>query len=210
MEQSVEQKEKLTFSDLLRYIFRKPLEMIGSFLHKLGIKPNFLTFLGVAGVFVGAVFVALGELLWGGIIVMVMAAVDVLDGAVARAGGEPEDFGAFVDSVSDRYAELMIFGSLMWYFVEIGDYRMAVVTFVAASGSVLVSYTRARAQSLGFEAKIGIMSRAVRMMALLPTITLSVPHIGVSLVAIFANITAIQRIVHVRDQARKQKAGKND
>lgn len=210
MEQSVEGKEKLTFSDLLRYIFRKPLERIGTFLHKLGIKPNFITFLGVVGVFVGAVFVGLGELLLGGIILIVMSGVDVLDGAVARAGGEPEDFGAFVDSVSDRYSELIIFGSLMWYFVEVGNYTMAVVTFVAASGSVLVSYTRARAQSLGFEAKIGIMSRFVRLMALLPTIALSVPQIGVSLVAIFANVTAVQRIVHVRGQARKQKLEQND
>lgn len=210
MEQSVERKEKLTFSGLLRYVLRKPLQMIGSYLHKLGIKPNFITFLGVAGVFVGAVFVTLGELFWGGIIIAVMAAVDVLDGAVARAGGEPEDFGAFVDSVSDRYSELLIFGSLMWYFVELGNYTMAVVTFAAASGSVLVSYVRARAESLGFEARNGIMSRAVRMMALLPTIVLSVPHIGVSLVAIFANVTALQRIVHVRGQARKQKLEKND
>ncbi len=210
MEQSVERKEKLTFSDLLRYIIRKPVQVIGSFLYKLGIKPNFITFLGVVGIFVGAVFVSLGELLLGGIILMVMAGVDVLDGAVARAGGEPEEFGAFVDSVSDRYSDLLIFGSLMWYFVEFGNYTMAAVTFAAASGSVLVPYVRARAESLGFEAKNGIMSRAVRLMALLPTIALGVPQIGVSLVALFANLTAIQRIVNVRGQARKQKLEKND
>lgn len=208
MEHSLEREDKPTFSEQLRYIFRHPLQMIGAFLHKLGVKPNVITFIGLAGTAAGSVFVATGELVIGGVIIMVMSAVDVLDGAVARAGGEPEDFGAFVDSVSDRYSELIVFGSLLWYFVERGDYVGAVITFLAAAGSVLVSYVRARAQSLGFEAKVGILTRLERIMVIGPALIFKIPLIGVCLVAVLGNITAIQRVLHVRRQARHRKANK--
>jgi CDP-diacylglycerol--glycerol-3-phosphate 3-phosphatidyltransferase len=210
VEHSVEQEEKLTFSDRLRKIFRQPLEVLGNFFYKLGVKPNVITFTGVIGTLIGAIFVAYGKLTLGGIIIIVMSAVDVLDGAVARAGGEPEDFGAFVDSVSDRYSDLIILGSLLWYFVEIKFYLAGVVTFLAAAGSVLVSYVRARAQSLGFEAKVGIMTRAERIMVLVPTLIFKKPFIGVLIIAVFGNITALQRIAHVRKQARQRKMNRNN
>jgi CDP-diacylglycerol--glycerol-3-phosphate 3-phosphatidyltransferase len=210
VEHSVEQKEKLTFSEHLRIIFRQPLEIIGNFFYKLGVKPNVITFTGVIGTLIGAIFVAYGKLTLGGVIIMVMSAVDVLDGAVARAGGEPEEFGAFVDSVSDRYSDLMIFGSLLWYFVETESYLDGVVTFLAAAGSVLVSYVRARAQSLGFEAKVGIMTRAERIIVVVAALIFNKPFIGVLLIAVFGNITAIQRIMHVRKQAYLRKSNRNE
>jgi CDP-diacylglycerol--glycerol-3-phosphate 3-phosphatidyltransferase len=210
VEHSVKQEEKLTFSDRLRKIFRQPLEALGSFFYKLGVKPNVITFTGVIGTLIGAIFVAYGKLTLGGIIIMVMSAVDVLDGAVARAGGEPEDFGAFVDSVSDRYSDLIILGSLLWYFVEIKFYLAGVVTFLAAAGSVLVSYVRARAQSLGFEAKVGIMTRAERIMVLVPAIIFKKPFIGVLLIAVLGNVTALQRIAYVRKQAHQRKMNRKN
>jgi CDP-diacylglycerol--glycerol-3-phosphate 3-phosphatidyltransferase len=210
VEHSVEQKEKLTFSDRLRKIFRQPLEVLGNFFYNLGVKPNVITFTGVIGTLIGAIFVAYGRLTLGGIIIMVMSAVDVLDGAVARAGGEPEEFGAFVDSVSDRYSDLFILGSLLWYFVEIKFYLAGVVTFLAAAGSVLVSYVRARAQSLGFEAKVGILTRAERIMVLVPTLIFRKPFIGVLIIAVLGNITALQRIAHVRKQAQQRKINRNN
>jgi CDP-diacylglycerol--glycerol-3-phosphate 3-phosphatidyltransferase len=210
VEHSAEQKEKLTFSEHLRKIFRQPLEVLGNFFYRLGVKPNVITFTGVIGTLVGAVFVAYGKLLLGGIIIAVMSAVDVLDGAVARAGGEPEEFGAFVDSVSDRYSDLMILGSILWYFVEIESYLAGVVTFLAASGSVLVSYVRARAQSLGFEAKVGILSRAERIIVLVAALIFNKPFIGVLIIAVFGNITAFQRIAHVRKQAYQRKMNRTN
>ena len=205
MEQESKNKEKPVLSDQLRVIFKNPIEKIGIFLNNLGIKPNIITFLGVSGTFVGAAFIALGDLIVGSILIMFFGAIDVLDGAVARARGEPEKFGAFVDSVSDRYGELAIFGALMWYFVGVEEYRGAVITFLAASGSILVSYVRARAQSLGFETKVGIMSRFERMFVLAPSILFNIPLIGVSIVAVLSHITAFQRIIHVRRQARNGK-----
>jgi len=209
VEHSVEHKEKLTFSDYLRKIFRQPVEVLGNFFYKLGVKPNVLTFAGVIGTLVGAIFVALGNLPLGGVIIMIMSAVDVLDGAVARAGGELEEFGAFVDSVSDRYSDLIILGSILWYFVEAEDYLAGVVTFLAAAGSVLVSYVRARAQSLGFEAKVGILARAERIMVIVAALILNKPFIGVLIIAVLGNITAFQRIAHVKKQVYQRKANRN-
>lgn len=195
-------QEKPTLTDRLRKIFQVPIEATGDFLYRLGIKPNMMTFTGVVGTVIGAYFVAKGQLTLGGIIIMLMGPIDFLDGAVARARGEPEAFGAFVDSVSDRYIELFIYGSLLWYYFVEGEIVWAMLTFLAASGSVLVSYVRARAQSLGYEAKVGILTRVERFMVIGPTIIFRVPHIGVAIVAVLANITAVQRILHVRRQAK--------
>ena len=208
MDHSVERKEVTTFSDQLRYIFRNPLKTIGAFLHKLGVKANYVTFTGVIGTAIGSVLVAVGRLTEGGLIIFVSSVVDALDGAVARAGGESEDFGAFVDSVSDRYSELMIFGGLLWYFVEQENYAGAVITFLAAGGSLMVSYVRARAQSVGFEAKVGILTRLERFIVIGPAIVFRIPMVGVAVVAILANITAFQRIVYVRRQAHQQAENK--
>ena len=205
MEQRSNNKERPVLSDQLRVIFKKPIERFGILLNNLGIKPNIITFLGVSGTFVGAAFIALGNFLVGAILIMFFGAIDVLDGAVARARGEPEKFGAFVDSVSDRYGELAIFGALMWYFVGIEEYRGAVITFLGASGSVMVSYVRARAQSLGFDTKVGILSRFERMLVLAPSILFNIPLIGVSIVAVLSHVTALQRIIHVRRQALDRK-----
>jgi CDP-diacylglycerol--glycerol-3-phosphate 3-phosphatidyltransferase len=202
------QEESPTLTDRLRKIFQVPIEKIGEFLYRLGIKPNMMTFSGVIGTFIGAYFVAKGQLTLGGIIILAMGPIDFLDGAVARARGEPEAFGAFVDSVSDRYIELMIYGSLLWYFAVADEMVYATLTFLAAGGSVLVSYVRARAQSLGYEAKVGILTRMERFVVIGPTIIFNVPHIGVAIVAVLANVTAIQRILYVRKQA-KQTSGNN-
>lgn len=196
------QTEKPTLTDRLRKIFQVPIEATGDFLYRLGIKANMLTFTGVVGTVVGAYFVAKGQLTLGGIIIMLMGPIDFLDGAVARARGEPEAFGAFVDSVSDRYIELFIYGSLLWYYFDQDEMIWVMLTFLAACGSVLVSYVRARAQSLGYEAKVGVLTRVERFMVIGPTIIFRVPHIGVAIVALLANITAIQRIIHVRRQAK--------
>jgi len=208
VDHSVERKEVTTFSDQLRYIFRNPLKTIGAFLHKLGVKANYVTFTGVIGTAIGSVLVAVGRLTEGGLIIFVSSVVDALDGAVARAGGESEDFGAFVDSVSDRYSELMIFGGLLWYFVEHENYAGAVSSFLAAGGSIMVSYVRARAQSLGFKAKVGILTRLERIIVICPTIVFGIPMVGAAIVAILANITAFQRIAYVRRQAHQQAKNK--
>lgn len=200
-----EQKSIITFTDRLRAIFREPLQRIGAQLNRWGIKPNWLTFSGVLGTAIGAYFVSIGNLFWGGIIILAMGPIDALDGAVARARGEPEKFGAFVDSVSDRYIELFIYGGLLWFFITQDSFWGPFLTYLAASGSVLVSYTRARAQSLGYETKVGLLTRVERMVVIGPSIILGIPLVGVAIVAILANITAFQRIADVKRLAKPKK-----
>jgi CDP-diacylglycerol--glycerol-3-phosphate 3-phosphatidyltransferase len=104
--------------------------------------------------------------------------------------------------VTDRYSELLIFGGLLLYYLEVQQPLMAGVTFAAAAGSVLVSYVRARAEGLGFSAKVGVLTRVERFFVLAPSLILGYPWVGIAIIAIFANLTALQRIINVRTQAR--------
>src|SRR5690242_50174 len=144
------------------------MDAAGAFLNRTGLTPNAITLLGLAGTTVGAYFISQGKMTTGGIILFVSVLVDAFDGTMARLRGESSDFGAFVDSVSDRYAEFITFGGLLYYFVSQADYPGVMVTFAATAGSVLVSYVKARAEGLGFEAKVGILTRAERYIVLIP------------------------------------------
>jgi CDP-diacylglycerol--glycerol-3-phosphate 3-phosphatidyltransferase len=204
VEQTNQNKQKIRLSDRARVVFKGILDPIGAFFNRLGIFPNTMTLLGLAGNVVGAVLIALGHLTVGGIIVLAMGLVDTLDGTMARLRGMPSEFGAFVDSVTDRYSELVIFGGLLYYYIQKGDWISVLAIYMAASGAVLVSYVRARAASVGMDTKIGFLGRFERYLVLAPTLILRVPMVGVWIIAIFANITAIQRILDVRRQALEQ------
>jgi CDP-diacylglycerol--glycerol-3-phosphate 3-phosphatidyltransferase len=120
---------------------------------------------------------------------------------MARLRGEASDWGAFVDSVSDRYSELLVLGGLLYHFSYTDQHLLGMVTFAAAAGSVLVSYVKARAEAQSFSAKEGLLTRAERYIVLGPSLLFNVPAIGVWIVAILANVTALQRILVVRAQA---------
>lgn len=202
MEQATEEKKKLTFTDQMRVRFRGVLDPIGAFFNRIGLMPNTMTILGLLGNTIGAIFLSQGQMTYGGLIILAMGPVDALDGTMARLRGEPSEFGAFVDSVSDRYSELIIFGGLLMYYAQQGDWVSALATFLAASGSVLVSYVRARASSLGYDTKVGILTRMERYLVLAPTLVLNIPLVGLWTIAILANVTALQRIWDIRVQTR--------
>ncbi len=199
-----EQSKNLTFTDRMRVWFRGVLDPIGGFLNRLGLKPNTMTLLGLIGNTLGAYFLAQGKMTLGGLIILLMGPVDALDGTMARLRGEPGDFGAFVDSVTDRYSELIIFGGLFIYFIREDQWLAAVLAYLAAAGSVLVSYTRARAQSLGYDTKVGILTRMERYLVLAPTLVLNIPLVGVAIIALLANFTALQRIWDIRRQTHSR------
>ncbi len=202
MDESSKQ-ETITLTDALRIRFKNLLDSIGAFLNGLGITPNTLTISGLVGNLIGAYFLAIGSFMVGGLILLSMGAIDALDGTMARLRGEPSDFGAFVDSVTDRYSELVIYAGLLFYAVRDFNLTLVMLVFAATAGSILVSYIRARAQSLGYEAKGGMLTRFERFIILVPSLIFGYPWIGVALIAILANITALQRIISVRRQARK-------
>jgi CDP-diacylglycerol--glycerol-3-phosphate 3-phosphatidyltransferase len=192
---------KKTFTDFLRAAFKWVLDPVGGFLNRIGLTPNAVTLLGLAGNVVAAVFVARGQIVTGGIIMLIAWPVDALDGTMARLRGEASDWGAFVDSVSDRYAELIMLGALLYHFAMTDQPVAEVVTFAAAAGSILVSYVKARAEAQSFSAKEGLLTRAERYFVLGPSLVFGFPVIGVWIIAILANITALQRIWVVRAQA---------
>ncbi|NJC95931.1 MAG: CDP-alcohol phosphatidyltransferase family protein [Anaerolineae bacterium] len=195
---------KKTFSDYLRLWFKWVLDPLGRFFLWLGLTPNMMPMLGLLGNAVGAYFLARGEMLTGGILVALMTPIDALDGTMARLRGEASDWGAYVDSVSDRYSELIIYGGLLYYFLVTGDVRGGMLTFGAAAGSVLVSYVKARAEGLGYDAKVGLLTRAERYIVLAPSLVFNLVYVGLAILAVFANFTALQRIWYVRRHAHAQ------
>ena len=197
-------KDRRTLTEFLRDFFKWILDPVAGFLNRLGLYPNTLTLAGLFGTAIGSFFLARGDFLVAGLILLAIGPIDSLDGTMARLRGEASDFGAFVDSVTDRYSELLILGGLLAYYLIEANALLAGLVFVAAAGTVLVSYTRARAESLGFQAKLGILTRVERYVVLIPSIVLGYPQIGLAIVALLANITALQRILAVRSQARKR------
>ena len=204
MEQALKNKKKIfVLTDYLRSRFKGVVDPFAAFFNRLGLMPNTMTILGLVGNAIGAVLLSQGNLLLGGIIILAMGPVDALDGAMARLRGLPTNFGGFVDSVTDRYSELVIFAGLLFYYLQRGDWLSIAGVYLAASGSVLVSYIRSRAQNAGYETKIGILTRMERFAVLCPALIFEIPWVGVWMIAIFANITALQRIWDVRRQAYK-------
>lgn len=205
MENAKPKKTSLTFTDQMRVAFKGVLDPLANLLNRLGLMPNTMTLLGLAGNMLGAYLLATGNMTGGGILILLMGPVDALDGTMARLRGMAGSFGAFVDSVTDRYSELVIFAGLLYYYTQHADAVAAMGVFAAAAGSVLVSYVRSRGQSLGWDSKIGILTRMERYLVLAPCLILNVPQIGIWVIAVLANITAIQRIADVRRQAYEEK-----
>lgn len=201
-----DQKKKFSMEQFLRKLFKKLLDGIAGVLNKLHIKPNMVTATGLFGHILAGILIGFGELTWGGIVALFMGPLDALDGALARLRNESQVYGGFVDSVTDRYDELLILGGLMVYFSLSQDALGTILVYFAAMGSVLVSYIRAKAEALGFDAKVGIMTRVERYLVLVPGLIFREPYLYIALgiLAIFGNFTALQRFYHVRKQARKK------
>lgn len=189
----------------MRVTFKSFLDTLGAFFNRLGVHPNTMTLLGLFGNTLGAVLLATGHITWGGIVILLMGPIDALDGTMARLRGEPSNFGAFVDSVTDRYSELAILGGLMVFYALQLNWVAVLLIYFAAAGSVLVSYTKARAESLGFEAKVGILTRVERFLVLAPCLIFNIPMVALWILAVLTNVTAVQRIWHVRSQATAQR-----
>ncbi len=133
--------------------------------------------------------------------ILLTAPLDALEGAMATLRGQSSQFGAFLDSVTDRYSELFLFGGLLIFYSQHHDLSGSILVYAAAAGSIMVSYIRSRAETLGFSAKIGLLSRLERYIILVPALLLNYPKIALWILAIFANFTALQRVWHVRRQA---------
>ena len=201
MQKSIETDPK-TLSDIARIWFNKILESAASFLLKLGIKPNMVTISGMVGHLVAAYFVARGSVTLSGIIILIMAPVDCLDGTMARLRGESSRYGAFIDSVIDRYSEFIIFGGILILFISQGNVRGCILLYLALAGSIMVSYIRARAESLDVIVKIGLLTRLERYIVLITGLIFNQIEIALLIIAVLGNFTALQRFFYVRKKIK--------
>jgi CDP-diacylglycerol--glycerol-3-phosphate 3-phosphatidyltransferase len=189
---------------------RRRAEALMSAVGRIPITPNQITVIGVALTFVAAVLAALGHLLWGGVVLAFAGTFDILDGALARSSGRAYPYGAFLDSTLDRYSEGAIYIGLAAYFASTSgplQRWLLLATVAALAGSFLVSYVRARAQSLGFTCETGLFARPERVVATVVGLIFGGPvlYVIVFLLAILTNLTALQRIREVWLQGRAQR-----
>jgi CDP-diacylglycerol---glycerol-3-phosphate 3-phosphatidyltransferase len=202
-------QKKKSFSDNMRVWFRWYYHPIAEFLNRIGIRPNTVTLIGLAGTVGVAVLIAFGHLTWAGILLLVMGPVDAMDGALARLRNEASAWGAFVDSVTDRYSELFLFLGFLIHYLLQGNLAGILFSYLAAAGSVLVSYVKARADASKLDANVGVLTRVERYLVLIPGLIFSglyspLALIALIIIAIFANITALQRIFRVRQEALRR------
>ena len=181
-------------------------------LGRLGLTPNMVTLIGfllTAGV---AAVLANGSLFAGGLLLLAAGAFDMLDGALARATNQTSKFGAFFDSIMDRYSEAIVFfGLLIHYQLQPGNNHLLYIGLIYAAilGSIMVSYARARAEGLGFECESGWLGRPERVLLLSAGLILGWMNAALWILAIFTNLTAIQRIVLVWLAARRAEQASN-
>jgi CDP-diacylglycerol--glycerol-3-phosphate 3-phosphatidyltransferase len=188
------------FASWLVDLARRSAERIVTPLARFGVSPNALTLAGFVLNLLTAAVIAAGHLTWGGALVLLSGAFDMLDGALARVAQKNTVFGAFFDSTVDRISEAaLFFGVLLYYYQHGGSLLELTLTYVAVIGSLMVSYARARAEGLGLECKVGLFQRPERVVALGMGLLLGRPVLDVAIaaLAVISSITVVQRIAHI-------------
>jgi CDP-diacylglycerol---glycerol-3-phosphate 3-phosphatidyltransferase len=178
------------------------------------ITPNMLTLFGLVITGVGALLVAMGQLLVGGVVLAFAGMFDIFDGALARAAGKVYRYGAFLDSTVDRYSEGVVYLGILIYFLDQHDGLRPIIVLIALAGSFLVSYVRARAQSLGFTCDVGILARPERVVIIVAGLLLEALGLKIAgwtpltvallILAVGTNFTAVQRVWVVWQQNRAE------
>lgn len=202
---------------------------------KIGVTPNMITSIGlILNIVAAIVFIAGAEfgtrndhtyVAWGGLVILLAGLFDMIDGRLARVGNMANPFGALYDSVLDRYSELIMFFGICYYLVAHDYFFSSIFAFFALIGSIMVSYTRARAEGLGVKCDVGLMQRPERILIIaisalccgvtsatlgsdfkvtvdwlaIPLFeTITVFTLPISVLAVWANITAIRRLNYAK------------
>ena len=191
-------------TDLARSRARSLLAGIARVCVSLHISPNALTVAGFVAICLIALVIAAGYEALGGVLVIVAGAFDAVDGTLARETGKVSKFGAFLDSTLDRWADAVLFLAIIYRSLQQNSELTAYLAVIALIGSLLVSYTRARAEGLGASMKEGWFTRLERMIVLVAGLVLTAVFgplaltVAVGVLAVFANLTAVQRVLAAR------------
>ena len=181
-------------SDVVRKYSRVFLEPLARFISRTGLSPNVITVIGFF-LMVGVAFVlANGYLVWGGLLIIAVALFDAIDGTLARMMGRTSRFGAFLDSTLDRFSEAVIYLGLFIYLIGQDKNMELVLIYATVVGSLMVSYARARAEGIGVPLKDGLFTRFERVFILVVGLLFNQLTLALWILAIFSNLTAIQRM----------------
>lgn len=175
---------------------------IGTTVGGLGITPNMISLFGFFGNVFAAWLITQEELLWAGIVYLFFSALDLVDGAVARATGMASPFGAVFDAILDRSSEAIVLAACAWYFADRGEDWQVAFVFGALFGSIAVSYMRARAEVVGLSMREGLFRRQERVALLGIGLLLNGLTVVIALLAILSNLTALQRFWMLRTGLR--------
>lgn len=178
----------------------RALDPVGAALHRIGISANVLTILGLLIAAATALAIASGHLLWAFFGVALTGLPDLLDGSVARYSGKAGPKGAFLDSTADRISDGLLFGGVAWYLADESAY-LPVLVLAVMGLSMLITYERARAESLGFSARGGLMERAERMVLLAVALLFDILVPVMWIMLALTTVTAVHRFVKVWRQA---------
>jgi len=172
----------------------------------MGVNPNILTFIGFGINLLAAYLFAYGYFRWAGLTIILAGIFDMTDGRVARLEGRVTPFGGFYDSVMDRYSDLCLLVGLLIYYGRINQFLYVSLVAVAMIGSVMVSYTRARAENVIPSCKVGFLERPERVVLIIIGALFDRMAPVLWLIAVLSNVTVIHRIAYTRQEARKRAA----
>ena len=189
--------QTLTLTDLLRKRFGGSLEPIARLIGRTGVSPNMVTVTGVVLNLGVAWVLAQGHTRIGDLLLPLVSLFDALDGTLARLTGKRSRFGAFLDSTMDRFSEAIVYLGLLVFYTRSGAGREILLIYVTIVGSLMVSYARARAEGLGLDCKVGLLTRLERTVVLTVALILDQVPTALWVLAILTNFTAFQRMYHV-------------
>lgn len=182
---------------------------VGRLVARTNLSPNTLTVIALGLNVAVAAIIASGNLILGGFLLLLAGAFDAVDGAVARATGQVSRFGAFFDSTIDRYADAVVLGGVLIHLTREDPGTLPVLlTFITLVGSLMISYTRARAEGLGLSGDVGFAQRAERVIILSLALIFSHPVWGLWALAILTHVTVLQRGIHVWRSLHDSESGR--
>jgi CDP-diacylglycerol--glycerol-3-phosphate 3-phosphatidyltransferase len=193
----------MTYTRAIGIVFGTAIDRIVRWLALSRIHPNVLTFLGLVINIAAALFFAAGSFRWAGVVVIGAALFDMVDGRVARETNRVTRFGGFFDSVLDRYSDLALLMGLLVYYASINRFFYVVLTAIVMTGSVMVSYTRARSECTIPKCKVGFLERPERVVLIILGALLDRMAPVLWVIAVLSNLTVIHRMIYTWQETRR-------
>jgi CDP-diacylglycerol--glycerol-3-phosphate 3-phosphatidyltransferase len=190
--------------------YKTPLSRLGDPVARLllqaHVRPNHLTVVGLGVSILAACALAQGRLRSGAVLLTLAGLFDFFDGSLARLANRVSAFGAFLDSAVDRYSDLAVLLGIVLFYHLAADTPGVLLTMLTVLGTVMVSYTKARAQSIGLSCEIGLMERPERLITLIAGATFNLLTPAMVVLAVLTNLTALQRILYIRRASARETA----